>query len=59
MTKETRIYNGEKAASSINGSMETGQLYAKEWNWITFLYHIKIKSKCIKDLNVNVMPEAI
>jgi len=28
--KETRIYNGEKAVSSINGAGKTGQLYVKE-----------------------------
>ena len=29
-TKEARIYNGAKTASSINGAGKTGQLYAKE-----------------------------
>ena len=29
-TKETRIYNGEKTASSINGAGKTGQLHVKE-----------------------------
>ena len=29
-TKEGRIYNGEKTASSINGSGKTGQLHVKE-----------------------------
>ena len=32
MTKETRIYNGGKIASSINGVGKTGQLHAKESN---------------------------
>jgi len=32
MTKEIRIYNGEKTASSINGVGKTGQLHAKESN---------------------------
>jgi len=36
MTKEARIYNGEKIASSINGFGKTGQLHTKESNWITF-----------------------
>ena len=31
-TKEARIYNGEKAASSISGAGETGQAHVKEWN---------------------------
>ena len=29
MTKETRIYNGEKTASSISGAGKTGQLHVK------------------------------
>ena len=29
MTKETRIYNGEKTVSSINGARKTGQLHVK------------------------------
>ena len=29
MTKETRIYNGEMTASSINGAGKTGQLHVK------------------------------
>ena len=31
-TKEIRIYNGAKTASSIDGAGKTGQLYVKEWN---------------------------
>ena len=30
LKKETRIYNGEKTASSISGAGKTGQLHAKE-----------------------------
>ena len=30
LAKETRIYNGAKTASSINGAGKTGQLRAKE-----------------------------
>ena len=30
MTKEARIYNGEKTASSISGAGKTGQLHGKE-----------------------------
>ena len=30
LTKEARIYNGEKTASSINGAGKTGQLHVKE-----------------------------
>ena len=29
LTKEARIYNGVKTASSINGAGKTGQLHAK------------------------------
>ena len=35
MTKEARIYNGEKIASSVNCVGNTGQLPAKESNWTT------------------------
>ena len=30
LTKEARIYNGEKTASPINGAGQTGQLHVKE-----------------------------
>ena len=30
LTKEARIYNGEKTASSINGAGKTGQLLKNE-----------------------------
>ena len=30
LTKEERIYNGAKTASSINGAGKTGQLHVKE-----------------------------
>ena len=30
MTKEARIYNGEKTASSISGAGKTGELHVKE-----------------------------
>ena len=30
LTEEARIYNGAKAASSINGAGKTGQLHVKE-----------------------------
>ena len=32
MTKEARIYNGEKTITSISGAGKTGQLHVKEWN---------------------------
>ena len=30
LTKEAKIYNGAKTASSINGAGKTGQLHVKE-----------------------------
>ena len=30
LTKEERIYNGAKTASSLNGAGKTGQLHVKE-----------------------------
>ena len=30
LTKEARIYNGAKSASSVNGPGKTGQLHVKE-----------------------------
>ena len=41
MTKEARLYNGEKTASSINDVGKTGQLHTKESNWTTFSHHIQ------------------
>ena len=35
LTKEGRIYNGEKTASSISGAGKTGQLHGKEWSYNT------------------------
>ena len=32
LTKEARVYDGAKTASSINGAGKTGQLHVKEWN---------------------------
>ena len=32
LTKEARIYNGAKTASSIYGAGKTGQLHVKELN---------------------------
>ena len=30
MTKEARVYNGEKTVSSVSGAGRTGQLHVKE-----------------------------
>ena len=38
MTKELRIYNGERIIPSINGDGKVGQLCTKEKNY-TVLYH--------------------
>ena len=51
MTKEGRIYNGEKKASSVNSVENTGQLNAKKSNWTTFSHHTL---KMDTDLNVRV-----
>ena len=51
LTKEARIYNGAKTASSASGAGKTGQLTCKQMKLEHFLASYT-KIKLIKDLNV-------
>lgn len=39
MTKETKIYSGERTVSSISGAEKIGQPRAEERNWTIISHH--------------------
>ena len=42
LTKEAKIYNGAKTASSINGAGKTGQLHVKVKMKVNLLSHVRL-----------------
>ena len=54
MTKEARIYNGEKEVSSISCAGKTGQLHVQERNENSLIACTKINARWTKDLHVRL-----
>ena len=54
MTKEARVYNGEKTVSLISGAGKTGQLQVKQLRTFSHIIY-KNKLKMNRDLNVSFM----
>ena len=57
MTREAKLYNGEKIVSSINGAWLTGQLHIK--NEIKIFFNTIHINKCKMDSRPNVRLDTI